>query len=85
MYRCRKCCNTKLFEIDYEQRVYGTVPAEWLDEVKDWEADWDSAHDDDGETKFFPDMGMRCAACGSGEIEECEPDECTAAVQGQPG
>ena len=36
MYRCERCGNTTRFVVDFMDRRFGTVEAEWLEDEDDW-------------------------------------------------
>ena len=74
MYKCKKCGNTKWFEIEFEHRRYGRAPAEWLEEYEEWEPDWGKSHEDDGDTTLFPKNNLTYIKCGSAQVEEVEPE-----------
>ena len=75
MHKCTKCGNTTWFDIYFQHRRFGSVPAEWLEANDDWEPDWDKAHEDDGDTTLFPEDGLTCATCGSQDIQEHDSDD----------
>ena len=74
MYRCENCGNTTRFMVDYVDRRFGTVEAEWLEDDEEWEAEWATTVEEDGDVQMGP-APSACAVCQSPRIEELDEGE----------
>ena len=74
MYRCERCGNTARFVIDFMDRRFGTVEADWIGDEDDWDADWSKSVEEDGDVQMGP-APSACAVCQSPRIEEIDADD----------
>ena len=74
MYRCENCGNTAHFVVDFMDRRFGTVEAEWLENDEEWEAEWATTVEEDGDVQMGP-APSACAVCQSPRIEELDERE----------
>ena len=71
MYRCKDCGNTIRFVVDFMDRRFGTVEAEWLEDDGEWEADRATIIEEDGDVHMEP-APSACAVCQSPRIEKTQ-------------
>ena len=71
MYRCEDCGNTARFVVDFMERRFGTVEAKWLEDDGEWDADWATNLEEDGDVHMEP-APSACAVCQSPRIEKTE-------------
>jgi hypothetical protein len=60
--------------VDYVDRRFGTVEAEWLEDDDEWDADWSKCIEEDGDVQMGPTPST-CGVCQSPRIEEIDEGE----------
>ena len=69
MYRCEGCGNTARFVVDFMERRFGTVEAEWHPD-DEWEVDdLGEGIEEEGEVSLGP-APRACAVCQSPRLEK---------------
>ena len=69
MYKCEDCGNTARFIVDFMERRFGTVEAEWHPD-DEWEVDdLGEGIEEEGEVSLGP-APRACAVCQSPRIEK---------------